>query len=307
MQENLHGKGIVMQDIMGVRDIAFPHLGIYLENVPKSFQIFGIEIAFYGVIIAIAVLAGLMMALHEAKVSGQNTDTYWDFAIYAIIFSILGARIYYVVFTWNWDWYKDNPLNILNTRQGGLAIYGAVIAAFLTLFIYIRIKKLSFFQMGDTAVPGLILGQIIGRWGNFMNREAFGEYTDGLFAMRLPVEAVRSHEITDTMRAHMTEGINYIQVHPTFLYESLWNLFILTLMLLYRKHKKFQGEICLFYLGGYGIGRFFIEGLRTDQLQIGHTGIAVSQMLGILLFIFAVVTDITVRVLQKRETKTENE
>lgn len=307
MQETLHGKGIVMQDIMGVRDIAFPHLGIYLENVPKSFQIFGIEIAFYGVIIAIAVLAGLMMALREARVSGQNTDAYWDFAIYAIIFSILGARIYYVVFTWNWDWYKDNPLNILNTRQGGLAIYGAVIAAFLTLFIYTRIKKLSFFQMGDTAVPGLILGQIIGRWGNFMNREAFGEYTDGLFAMRLPVEAVRSHEITDTMRAHMTAGVNYIQVHPTFLYESLWNLFILTLMLLYRKHKKFQGEICLFYLGGYGIGRFFIEGLRTDQLQIGDTGIAVSQMLGILLFIFAVVIDITVRVLQKRKTKTENE
>ena len=281
MQETLHGKGIVMQDIMGVRDIAFPHLGIYLENVPKSFQIFGIEIAFYGVIIAIAVLAGLMMALREARVSGQNTDAYWDFAIYAIIFSILGARIYYVVFTWNWDWYKDNPLNILNTRQGGLAIYGAVIAAFLTLFIYTRIKKLSFFQMGDTAVPGLILGQIIGRWGNFMNREAFGEYTDGLFAMQLPVSAVRANEITQKMWDHVVtvNGVEYIQVHPTFLYESLWNVGVLLFLFWFRKRKKFNGEVFLMYLIGYGLGRIWIEGLRTDQLLLPVVGLPVSQLL----------------------------
>lgn len=290
-----------MQDMMGAGDIAFPHLGIYLENVPKSFSVFGFPIAFYGVIITIGVMAGLMMALREARLTGQNQDDYWDFFLYALFFSVVGARIYYVVFAW--DTYKDDLLSIFNTRQGGLAIYGAVIAAFLTLFVYSRVKKKSFFQMGDTAVPGLILGQIIGRWGNFMNREAFGEYTDNLFAMRLPVEAVRAHEITDTMRAHMTEGINYIQVHPTFLYEGMWNLMVLVLMMLYRRHKKFEGEICLFYLGGYGIGRFFIEGLRTDQLQIGQTGIAVSQMLGISLFVFAVVTDLIVRLqLRKKQT-----
>lgn len=278
---------------MNAGDIAFPHLGIYLENVPKSFSVFGIEIAFYGVIIAIGVLAGLLMAVRGAKISGQDPDIYWDFALYAILFSILGARIYYVVFAW--DRYKDDLLSIFNLRAGGLAIYGAVIGAFLTLLVYTRIKKLSFMQMADTAVPGLILGQIIGRWGNFMNREAFGEYSDGILAMRLPVEAVRANEITETMRAHMTDTVNYIQVHPTFLYESLWNLFVLILMLLYRRHKKFQGEICLFYLGGYGIGRFFIEGLRTDQLQIGQTGIPVSQLLGILLFVFAAAADIVVR------------
>lgn len=278
---------------MGQWDIAFPHIGIYLRNVPKSFDVFGFTVAFYGVIIGLGVLAGILMAVREAKVTGQDPDIYWDFAIYAVIFSVIGARIYYVIFAW--EHYKDNPLSIFNFRNGGLAIYGGVIAAFLTLFIYSKIKKQNFFQMGDTGVLGLILGQIIGRWGNFMNRECFGQYTDSLFAMRLPVVAVRSNEITVEMADHVVDGINYIQVHPTFLYESVWNLFILILMLLYKRKKKFHGEICLFYLGGYGIGRFFIEGLRTDQLLFPGTGIAVSQVLGLLLFVFSAVMDLIVR------------
>lgn len=293
-----------MQDMMNAGDIAFPNLGIYLENVPKSFTVFGFTIAFYGVIIGIGMMAGLMMALREAKVSGQDPEIYWDFFLYAVIFSIIGARIYYVVFAW--DYYKDNLLSIFNTRNGGLAIYGAVIAAFLTLLVYSRVKKTNFMQMADTGVLGLILGQIIGRWGNFMNREAFGEYTEGLFAMRLPVAAVRANEITEKMADHLTEGINYIQVHPTFLYESLWNLGILVLMLLYRKHKRFHGEICLFYLGGYGIGRFWIEALRTDQLRWGHTDIAVSQVLGLVLFFAAVAIDIVVRLRMKNKEEQEN-
>lgn len=294
-----------MQDIMGEWDIAFPNIGVYLRNVPKSFDVFGFTIAFYGVIIGIGVLAGILMAVREAKVTGQDPDTYWDFAIYAVIFSVIGARIYYVIFAW--DHYKDDLLSIFNFRNGGLAIYGGVIAAFLTLFIYSRIKKQNFFQMGDTGVLGLILGQIIGRWGNFMNRECFGQYTDSLFAMRLPVIAVRSNEITVEMADHVVNGINYIQVHPTFLYESVWNLFILILMLLYKGKKKFHGEMCLFYLGGYGIGRFFIEGLRTDQLLFPGTGIAVSQVLGLLLFVFSVVTDLIVRVrLKKGDSPSDN-
>ena len=179
--------------------------------------------------------------------------------------------------------------------------------AFLTLFIYSKVKKQNFFQMGDTGVLGLILGQIIGRWGNFMNRECFGQYTDSLFAMRLPVVAVRSNEITVEMADHVVDGINYIQVHPTFLYESVWNLFILILMLLYKGKKKFHGEICLFYLGGYGIGRFFIEGLRTDQLLFPGTGIAVSQVLGLLLFVFSVVTDLIVRWRLKKGGSSSND
>lgn len=169
---------------MNVGDIAFPNLGIYLRDVPKSFSIFGFSIAFYGLIIGMGVLAGILMAAHMAKVTGQNPDDYWDFAIYAVVFSIIGARIYYVVFAW--DYYKDNLLSVFNTRNGGMAIYGAVIAAFITLFVYGRIKKKSPLLMGDTCMPGLILGQAIGRWGNFMNREVFGEYYDGLFPCSSP-------------------------------------------------------------------------------------------------------------------------
>ncbi|MBO4980408.1 MAG: prolipoprotein diacylglyceryl transferase [Lachnospiraceae bacterium] len=278
---------------MNVSDIAFPNLGIYLENVPRGFEVFGFYIAFYGLIIGIGVLAGILMAVHEAKVTGQNPDTYWDFVIYAVIFSVIGARIYYVVF--EWDKYKDDLLSIFNTRNGGMAIYGAVIAAFLTLFVYTRIKKLNALQMGDTGVMGLILGQAIGRWGNFMNREVFGEYTNNLFAMRLPIVAVRSRDISENVAAHIGAGENFIQVHPTFLYESAWNLLVLVLMLSYRKHKKFHGEICLLYLGGYGLGRFFIEGIRTDTLFIPGTQLPVSQVLSLVMVLFALTADIVVR------------
>lgn len=290
-----------MVEIMQATDIAFPNLGIYLKNVPKSFSIFGFSVAFYGLIIGIGVVAGILMATKEAKRTGQNPDDYWDLATYAIIFSIIGARLYYVIFSW--EHYKDNLLSIFNLRQGGLAIYGAVIAAFATVYIFTRIKKKSFAQMTDTAVLGLVLGQAIGRWGNFMNREAFGDYSNGLLAMALPVEAVRQHEITETLAANMIEGTNYIMVHPTFLYESLWNTGLLIALLFYRKHKKFEGEITLMYLGGYGIGRFFIEGLRTDQLLLPVVGIPVSQLLGIIAFVASLVAIIVIR---KKTKKPQN-
>lgn len=290
---------------MNAGDIAFPNLGIYLENVPKSFSVFGFSIAYYGVIIGIGVLAGILMAVHQAKVTGQDPDTYWDFAIYAVIFSVIGARIYYVVFAW--DYYKDNLLSVFNIRQGGLAIYGGVIAAFITLFVYGKIKHKNPLLMGDTCMPGLLLGQIIGRWGNFMNREVFGEYYDGLFSMQLPVEAVRARDISENIAAHIPEGANYINVHPTFLYEGVWNLLVLVLMLLYRRHKKFDGELCLFYLGGYGLGRFIIEGIRTDTLFIPGTQIPVSQVLALVMLIFAVAADIIVRLrLKKSSRETKN-
>ena len=288
-----------MIETMNSTDIAFPNLGIYLENVPKNFTVFGVEIAFYGLIIAIGVMAGILIAAREAKLTGQNPENYWDLAIYAIIFSIVGARLYYVIFSW--EYYKDDLMFIFRLREGGLAIYGAVIAAFLTVFVYTRIKKLRFWQMTDTAVLGLILGQIIGRWGNFMNREAFGDYSDGLFAMALPIDAVRRHEITANHWAHVTEGMNYIMVHPTFLYESAWNLGLLIFLLIYRRHKKFEGELTLMYLAGYGIGRFFIEGLRTDQLLLPVVGLPVSQILGLVLFIVGTITIVVVRICKKKE------
>jgi len=283
---------------MNVTDISFPHLGIYLNNVPKSFSIFGFQIALYGIIIGIGVLCGVLMASYIAKKENLDSEVIWDFAIYAIIFSIIGARIYYVIF--QWDMYKDNLLNIFNLRNGGLAIYGAVIAAFATLWVYCKVKKHSFLQIADICVPGLVLGQVIGRWGNFTNREVFGEYTDNLLAMRLPVDAVRSIDISENVARHIAEGTNYIQVHPTFLYESLWNLILLVMMLLYRQHKQFQGEMWLLYLGGYGLGRAWIEGIRTDTLFIPHTTIAVSQVLAIVLFVVALAADILIRMYRKR-------
>lgn len=291
--DNKYFGDLSMNDMMDVMDIAFPNLGLYLENVPKTFSIFGFQIALYGVLIAIGVLSGVFMADAIAKKELDSSDIIWDFAIYAIIFSILGARIYYVVFEWNM--YKDNLLEVFNLRNGGLAIYGAVIAAFLTLYIYTRIKKLSFLQMVDICVPGLILGQAIGRWGNFTNREVFGGYTDNLLAMRLPIEAVRGRDIPAELAAHILEGTNYIQVHPTFLYESLWNLFLLCIMLIYRKHKKFKGEIWLLYLGGYGLGRFWIEGIRTDQLYIMGTTLPVSQVIAVVCVVVAVAADAAAR------------
>ncbi|MBO5282242.1 MAG: prolipoprotein diacylglyceryl transferase [Lachnospiraceae bacterium] len=293
-----------MQDIMGVGDIAFPNLGLYLKDVPQGFTVFGFYISLYGVIIAIGMLLGIAIVAQLAKKTGQNPDDYWDFAIYGVIFGLIGARIYYVVF--EWDAYKDNLLEIFHVRNGGMAIYGGVIGAFITLFVWCRIKKKDPRMIGDTAMAGLLLGQIIGRWGNFTNREVFGEYTDGLLAMRIPIEAVRDKtDITENIAAHIAEGTNYIQVHPTFLYESALNLLLLILVLLYLRHKKFQGEICLMYLGGYGIIRFFVEGIRTDQLKLPGTGIAVSQMLGILLFIAAVAVDAGVRIWLRRKGSTE--
>lgn len=293
-----------MQDIMGVKDIAFPHLGIYLENLPRGFSIFGFQIAFYGVIIGIGIFCGILLAAHIAKLEKLNPDLIWDFAIYAIVFSIIGARIYYVIFAW--DTYKNDLLSIFNTRKGGLAIYGAVIAAFITLWVYCRIKQQSFLQIADICVPALVLGQIIGRWGNFMNREVFGEYTDSLLAMRLPIEAVRSSDISESISSHIVEGTNYIQVHPTFLYEGLWNLALLVFMLWYRRHKKFRGEMWLLYLGGYGLGRAWIEGIRTDTLFIPHTTIAVSQVLAVVLFVIAVIADIVIRIRLRRIAQTED-
>lgn len=286
-------------------DISFVHLGIAIQNLRNSISVFGFRIAYYGIIIGLGMLAGIWVAQSDAKRRGQDPELYLDFALYGIIFSIIGARIYYVIF--EWDFYKNNLPEIFNLRAGGLAIYGGVIAAVLTMITYTRIKKLSFFSMADSGVLGLVTGQIIGRWGNFFNCEAFGGYTDSLFAMRIKRSLVSDSMINEDVLKHLIveNGVEFIQVHPTFLYESLWNLGLLVFMLWYRKRKKFDGEMLWIYLAGYGAGRFWIEGLRTDQLIMFGTGIPVSQALSLVLIIIAAANLFYHHRKLKQETKGE--
>ncbi len=265
--------------------IRFPHLGINIEKLPKSITVFGFEIAFYGIIIAIGMALALTIIFKEVKRTGQSEDYYYDLAIFAIIFGIIGARMYYVIF--EWDQYRHNLLSVFNIREGGLAIYGGLIAGTITTCAFCKIKKMSIPQVLDTIILGIIIGQILGRWGNFFNREAFGGFTDNLFAMQIRYDEVGG-VISESLEKHIqiVDNAKYIQVHPTFLYESVWNLILFVVMMLMRKHKKFQGEIACIYLIGYGVGRFFIESLRTDQLTLWGTGIAVSQIVsGVIILI----------------------
>lgn len=259
--------------------IRFPHLGLTLPSVGKSIDVFGFSIAYYGIVIACAMVAGYLVARRQAVRLGGDADVVLDLAMWDIIFAILGARIYYVIFSW--DYYSARPLEIFNIRGGGMAIYGGVIAGVITTYLFARVKKLSFRYLTDVACCGLLVGQIFGRWGNFFNREAFGGYTDGLLAMQIPRADVRSGDITSDLLRHLVtvDGVEYIQVHPTFLYESLWNIGVLAVILLYTGHRKYKGQLFLLYLFGYGLGRVWIEGLRTDQLTWMGTGIAVSQIL----------------------------
>lgn len=279
--------------------IRFPHLGIYLPNVGKTISVFGFDIAYYGITIAIAMIVGISIALHEAKRTGQNQDTYLDLLMLTMLTSVVGARIYYVIFSW--DNYKDNLGEILNIRNGGLAIYGGIIAGAITVFIYSKITKMKFLQIADTVCMGLAAGQIIGRWGNFFNREAFGEYTNNLLAMQLPVSAVRKNEITSAMWNHVVTigGVEYILVHPTFLYEGLWSFMVLLFLFWFRKRKKFEGELFFCYLAGYGAGRFWIESLRTDQLLLPGIHVPVSQMLSAVL----VVVSLSVIICKRRKNR----
>lgn len=283
-------------------NINFPNLHIELDHVGKNIMIGDFSIAYYGIVITFGFFAGILLACWKAKKTNQNPDNYFDLAMIAIVTSLIGARLYYVIF--RWDYYKDDLLQIFNVREGGLAIYGGVIAAIITVWFYTRKKKLSFGLFCDTAGLGLVLGQCIGRWGNFFNREAFGGYTDSLLAMQLPISAVRIDEVTQEQieNSVVIHDIIYIQAHPTFLYESLWNLALLILMLAFFHKKKFDGEVFLWYLLGYGVGRFWIESLRTDQLLIPVINYPVSMVIAALLSVVSLGCIITGRV---RTSKTK--
>lgn len=287
------------------RSIFFPNLGITLRNIGDHINIGSFEVRFYGIIIMIGFLLAYVLVTNEAKRTKQNPEMYLDFILILIIPAILGARLYYILF--RLDQYivqGDVGATIkamLNIRGGGLAIYGGIIAGVITAVIFCKVRKVSFVLMADTATFGILIGQILGRFGNFFNREAFGAYTNSKMAMAIPLDYYRSDcnldylertgVITQKMLDNVVniDGMDCITVHPTFLYESLWNLMLLVFLFIYRKHKKFKGEFALIYVGGYGLGRFIVEGLRSDSLMIGNTGIKVSQALALVCFVTAVV------------------
>lgn len=253
-------------------DILFPHLNIGIEKLDRvAFSIGSFQIYWYGIFICLGAVIGLILVTKIAKAQGQNPDTYTDFAIWALICGVIGARTYYLVF------YEHSLKDFLAIRNGGLAIYGGIIGGFIAALVFTKIKKIKLLLFTDTISFGLLCGQIFGRWGNFINREAFGSYTDSLFALAYKTSTVSGLKIDGTQALYNNSTYpvtkigfeDYIQVHPTFLYESFWNLCILIFLLFYRKKQKYTGELTVLYFLFYGIGRFFIESLRTDQLMIG--------------------------------------
>lgn len=245
--------------------ISFPFLNLTLDP-PAYFTLFGLRIYFYGVLIALGFLLGILYCAKHAPDYGIKSDDFYDFILWLIPLCILGARLYYVLF--RLDYYLAYPGEILAIRDGGLAIYGGIIAGILVAAVVCKKKKIPLPALLDLTVFGLLIGQIIGRWGNFMNREAFGAVTDIFCRMGL----------TDP-------GGRTIYVHPTFLYESLWNLvgFLALRVWTRRRRRRYDGQGLLLYFFWYGLGRAWIEGLRTDSLMLGSTGIRVSQLLSAVL------------------------
>lgn len=258
---------ILIQTIQRDSAITFPMLGGLTIDPPAYFTVFGKNIYFYGVIIGLGFILGMFYCARHSREFGLRPDDVYDLMIWLIPFSIIGARLYYVIF--ELDYYLQHPEHIFSTREGGLAIYGGIIAGVLVVYFVCRKKKVPILAFLDLVVFGLLIGQILGRWGNFINREAFGAETDIFCRMGL-----------------ISPDGSTIYVHPTFLYESLWNLGILIFLILFTKKgkRRYDGQCLLLYFMLYGLGRAWIEGLRTDSLYIGSSGIRVSQALSLVLF-----------------------
>ncbi|MHC8515766.1 prolipoprotein diacylglyceryl transferase [Sporosarcina sp. ITBMC105] len=252
---------------------------------PTAFKLGPIPIRWYGILITTGIILAFIVVQKEMVKRGMHPDFLTDLLIWAVPIAIISARIYYVIFSW--DSYKDNPANIIKIWEGGIAIHGALIGAFLTTYVYTKRKGISFWKVADIAAPGILIGQIIGRWGNFINQEAHGGPVSQSF--------LENTWIPDWIMQQMTiKGVTY---HPTFLYESLWNVVGLIIILLLRKVRLKRGEMFFFYLTWYSIGRYFIEGMRTDSLYGGD--LRAAQIVSILAIVFAVAMFIYRRFIKK--------
>ncbi|MBR2088187.1 MAG: prolipoprotein diacylglyceryl transferase [Oscillospiraceae bacterium] len=259
-------------------EIVFPHLGFDVHVKSTAFSIFGLDVQWYGIMIVIGILLAMTFAYRNMRRVGIDSDRATDAIIGGILGALVGARAYYVIF--NWDEYKDDLPSIFNTREGGLAVFGGLIGAVIVGGIICKIRKVKFLPMMDLCGVGFLIGQCLGRWGNFFNQEAFGKNTDSLFCMsggRVQQWIAMNYNALGSYNEGVTMDAAYA-VHPCFLYESAWCLLgtVLLGITLY-KWRKFDGQIILMYMIWYGFGRFFIEGLRTDSLTIGS--LRVSQAL----------------------------
>ena len=253
--------------------ISFPMLGDLTLDPPASFSLFGFPIYFYAVLIVCGFLLAMLYCSRRAPAFGIRPEDFFpDMMLWLLPIVIVGARAYYILF--RLDYYLAHPAAMLAIRDGGLAIYGGVIAGFLVVLFFCRRRGISLRAMLDLCVYGLLIGQIIGRWGNFMNREAFGAQTEIFCRMGLT-----------------PPGGETVYVHPTFLYESLWNLIGLIFLIVWerRGRRRYDGQCALIYFFWYGLGRAWIEGLRTDSLYIGGTGLRVSQLLSLVLCLGALI------------------
>jgi len=271
-----------LQDII----ISFPLFGLVL-NPPRYFSIFGFNIHLYGLILATGLVVAAIWAMRQAPRFGLTQDNVLDMLIFAVPASIVFSRLYFVVF--NWEMYSDNPITIITgIRSGGLTIYGVIFGAFLGAWICSRVRKIDFLSFIDLGGMGLLIGQAIGRWGNFINRELYGLPTDLPWRMGLT-----------------TEGIGTIYVHPTFLYESLWNLLGLLLIFTYSKRvgRKYKGQLFLFYLAWYGLGRIWVEALRDPTQNMFLGAIPINMAIAVLCAVGATVANVII--LSRQKTKGE--
>jgi len=256
--------------------------------VPRYvFSVAGFEIYWYAIMIVLGIICAALLAFWYAAKTGQKVSDYLDLLLLGIVLAFIGLRVYYLIF--NWQFYRGQNffLVLINPRGGGLAIYGGIIGALLAGYIISKTKKIPIATITDTAGPSLALGQAIGRFGNFFNREAFGGYTDNLFAMRIRVDQAMYTTPTLLEQVYTYGGVEYMQVHPTFLYEAVFNFLLVAALIIYRPHKRFDGEMIFLYMLGYGAARFFIEGLRTDQLIFFGTGLPASQIVSVLFVVIA--------------------
>lgn len=277
------------------RLVTFPGLGLEFHLNPILLQIsedFGIH--WYGVIIAVGFLLAVFWCCRQCGRFGIEEDAALDMLFFAVPLSIIGARLYYVAFEFE-NYYvpgnlKETLISIIRIWDGGLAIYGGIIVAVLTVFVFSKVRKISFLAFVDVGCMGLFIGQMIGRWGNFVNVEAFGSVTDVAWRMSGPDVAnylKRTGQIDEIVQEQIVNGT--LGVHPTFFYESMWNLIgFLILVLIIKNHRKFDGQMFGSYIAWYGIGRFWIEGLRSDSLLISGTSLRVSQVIALISALVAV-------------------